>query len=122
MKLLKNLIPALAFALSASAISMTAIAADQPSQYDEDVSVFLDDAVEVTQPDENTTDSSVDASRIIRRPPRYRPRPRPRYTCYAVNGRRQYFQGRANDRVTAAKRAIESCARVSRNCRFAGCN
>lgn len=123
MKLFKNLIPALVFAVTASAVSITAFAAEESSKYADDVSIFLDDTVEVTQPDENTSNSSAIDTDRVRNPPRYwpRPRPRPRYTCYAVNNRRQYFEGRANDRVTAAKRALENCAQYSRRCRFAGC-
>lgn len=56
------------------------------------------------------------------RGPGHGPRPRPRaWVCYAQNMRRQTFQARDWDQRRASQMAMNECARVSRQCRPAGC-
>ena len=43
-------------------------------------------------------------------------------TCYAQNGRGQYFQGYGHHPRRAMRNAIEECYRYSRYCQEAGCD
>jgi hypothetical protein len=119
----KRLVTALAFVLSIASFSTAAFADQVPAQ---DAVTTLDHMSEVSQvdsPDELFQSEALPSeemnvpNRWVRRPPRYRD-----HVCYARNGRGEWFSGRARDRNTAARRAIESCARYSRNCRLMSCH